>query len=72
MLTNLDIDKVIKEKDDSFNQLNLDEDLPTRNRLSTLAPKKNDIEMCDVSTNPSVILQTEQKLIQLMVFYYRK
>ena len=39
---------MIKEKNDSFKQLNFDEDLPTRNTLSTLAPKQNDIKICDV------------------------
>ena len=39
---------MIKEKNDSFNQLNLHEDLPTRNTLSTLAPKQNNIKICDV------------------------
>ena len=43
-----DVDKMIKEKNDSFKQLNFDEDLPTRNTLSTLAPKQNDIKICDV------------------------
>ena len=37
-----------EKKNDSFNQLNLDEDLPTRNTLSTLAPKQNDLKICDV------------------------
>ena len=31
-----------------FNQLNFEEDLSTRNMLSTLAPKQNDIKICDV------------------------
>ena len=31
-----------------MNQLNLDGDLPTRNTFSILAPKKTDIEICDV------------------------
>ena len=39
---------MITEKNDSFNQLNLDEDLPTRNTLSTLVPKQNDLKICDV------------------------
>ena len=61
---------MIKEKNDSFKQLNFEEELPTRNTLSTLAPKQNDIKICDVITNPSVVLQIEQKLIiQLMIFY---
>ena len=40
-----DVDKMIKEKNDSFNQLNLDDDLSTRNTLPTLAPKQNDIKI---------------------------
>ena len=40
-----DVDKTIKEKIVSINQLNLDEDFPTRNMLSTLGPKQNDIIM---------------------------
>ena len=43
-----DVAKMIKEKNDSFKQLNFDEDLSTRNTLSTLAPKQNDIKICDV------------------------
>ena len=43
---------MVKEKNDSFKQLNLDEDLPTRNALSTLASKQNDIKMCDVMNEP--------------------
>ena len=39
---------MIKEKNDSFKQLNFEEELPTRNTLSTLAPKQNDIKICDV------------------------
>ena len=31
-----------------FNQLNFEEDLSTRNMLSTLAPMQNDIKICDV------------------------
>ena len=61
---------MVKEKNDSFKQLNFEEELPTRNTLSTLAPKQNDIKICDVITNPAVVLQIEQKLIiQLMIFY---
>ena len=52
-----------------MNQLNLDGDLPTRNTFSILAPKKRDIEICDVMNESSVILQIEQKLMQLMIFY---
>ena len=37
-----------KEKNDSFKQLNFEEELPTKNTLSTLAPKQNDIKICDV------------------------
>ena len=43
---------MIKKETDSFNQLNLDEDLPTRNTLSALAPKQNDIKLCDVMNEP--------------------
>ena len=43
-----DVDEMIQEKNVSINQLNLDEDLPTRNMLSALAPKQNDIKICDV------------------------
>ena len=39
---------MIKEQNDSFKQLNPDVDLPTRNTLPTLAPKQNDIKICDV------------------------
>ena len=39
---------MIKKENDSFNQLNLNDDLPTRNTLSTLAPKQKDIKICDV------------------------
>ena len=42
------VDKMIKERNVSVNQLNLDEDFTTRNMLSTLAPKQNDIKICDV------------------------
>ena len=45
---NYDVDKMIQKRNDSFNQLNLDEDLPTRNMMSTLGPKQNDIKICDV------------------------
>ena len=45
---NYNVDKMIKKENDSFNQLNLDDDLPTRNTLSTLAPKQKDIKICDV------------------------
>ena len=45
MLTNL---AIIKYKHDSTNQSNVDGDLPTRNMLSTLAPKKNDLKIWDV------------------------
>ena len=37
-----------KEKNDSFNQLNLDEDWPIRNTLPTMARKQNDIKINDV------------------------
>ena len=40
-----DVNKMIKEKNDSTNQSNVDWDLPTRNMLSTLAPKKNDLKI---------------------------
>ena len=40
-----DVDKEIQEKNISINQLNLDEDLPTRNMLSILAPKQNEIKI---------------------------
>ena len=40
-----DVNKMIKEKNDSTNQSNVDGDLPTRNMLSTLAPKKNDLKI---------------------------
>ena len=40
--------KMIKEKNDSFKQSNFDEDLPTRKTLSTLAPKKKYIKICDI------------------------
>ena len=43
-----DVNKMIKEKNDSTNQSNVDGDLPTRNMLSTLAPKKNDLKIWDV------------------------
>ena len=36
------------EKNVSTNQSNVDGDLPTRNMLSTLAPKKNDLKIWDV------------------------
>ena len=39
---------MIKEKNDSFKQSNFDEDLPTRKTLSTLAPKKKYIKICDI------------------------
>ena len=42
------VDKMIKERNVSVDQLNLDEDFTTRNMLSTLAPKQNDIKICDV------------------------
>ena len=42
------VDKEIQEKNISINQLNLDEDLPTRNMLSILAPKQNEIKIWDV------------------------
>ena len=42
------VDQIIKKQNDSFKQLNSDADLPTRNTLPTLAPKQNDIKMCDV------------------------
>ena len=38
-------DKMIKERNVSVNRLNLDEDFTTRNMLSTLAPKQNDIKI---------------------------
>ena len=65
-----DVDKMIKEKNDSFKQLNFDEDLPTRNTLSTLAPKQKDIKICDVM-NESVgcSSNTKKLIIQLMTFY---
>ena len=37
---NYDIYKMIEKRNYSFNQLNLDEDLPARNMLSTLPPKQ--------------------------------
>ena len=43
-----DMYKMINEKDLSINQSNLDEDLPTGNMLSTLAPNQNDIKICRV------------------------
>ena len=39
---------MIEEKNDSFKQLNFDEDLPTRKTLSTLAPKKKYIKIYDI------------------------
>ena len=39
---------MIQEKNVSINQLSLDKDFPTRNMLSTLAPKQNDIKICEV------------------------
>ena len=36
---------MIKEKHVSIDQLNSDEDLPTRNMMSTLAPKQNDVKI---------------------------
>ena len=43
-----DVDKTIQGKNVSSNQLNLDKDLLTRNMLSTLAPKQNNIKICKV------------------------
>ena len=65
-----DVDEMIKEKNDSFKQLNFDEDLPTRNTLSTLAPKQKDIKICDVMNESNGCSSNRKKLIiQLMIFY---
>ena len=56
------VDKKIKKQNDSFKQLNSDVDLPTRNTLPTLAPKQNDIKMCDVMNESVVSSSNRTKL----------
>ena len=63
-----DVGKMIKEKNVSINhQLNLDEDLPTRNMLSTLAPNPNDIKVCD-AINESIGNSSNRAKVNLRKF----
>ena len=62
-----DVEKWLKKKNDSVKQLNFDEDLPTRNMLWALAPKQNEIKICDVMNESVSCFSNRTKLIiQLM------